>query len=132
MYFCVYLFTNKPTGPHEVDFVIGTEERLIPKGAGGGGGLITKPDFKTVTADAQKTRALTRITQNVFFFYNSFCRIISVPGNMELKMICACTFVLLCLSLSQPSCWARFVHLKRQAKKRDTAKKEVICKIQLR
>ena len=55
MYFSVYLFKNKPTGPHEVDFVIGNRrdlnytiscpkrERVIREE----GGLITKTDFQT-------------------------------------------------------------------------------------
>ena len=55
MYLSVYLFKNKPTGPHKVDFI--TENRRdklqIPcptrEGAvrEGGGGLITKTDFQT-------------------------------------------------------------------------------------
>ena len=51
MYLNVYLFQNKSTGSHEVDFVIGKKNGLIrnlmsPNGVGGGvnrrGGLITK------------------------------------------------------------------------------------------
>ena len=41
MYSSVYLFKNKPTGPHEVDFVIGiggTNYTIsCPKGGGGRG-----------------------------------------------------------------------------------------------
>ena len=42
MYLNVYLFQNKSTGSHEVDFVIGKKNGLIrnlmsPNGVGGGG-----------------------------------------------------------------------------------------------
>ena len=43
MYFSVYLFKNKPTGPPEVDFVIGNRRDLnytISCRKGGGGGVI--------------------------------------------------------------------------------------------
>ena len=44
----VYFFKNKPTGPHEVGFVIA--RTYVPKEGGGGvleRGLITKTDFHT-------------------------------------------------------------------------------------
>ena len=45
MYFNVYLFQNKSTGSHEVDFVLGKkmvwlQNLMSPNGVGGGGGLI--------------------------------------------------------------------------------------------
>ena len=37
MYLSVYLFNNKPTGPHEVDFIIGNSKKFhVPKRGGGG------------------------------------------------------------------------------------------------
>ena len=51
MYFHVYLFQNKSTGSHEVDFVlgkkmVGLQNLMSPNGVGGGvnrrGGLIAK------------------------------------------------------------------------------------------
>ena len=53
MYLNVYLFQNKSTDPHEVDFAIGNEMDKIsyPQTGWGGvnrkGGLITKNDFQT-------------------------------------------------------------------------------------
>ena len=55
MYLNVYLFQNKSTGSHEVDFVIGKKNGLIrnlmsPNGVGGGliegGALLQKNDFQ--------------------------------------------------------------------------------------
>ena len=61
MYLSVYLFKDKPTGPHEVDFIIGNRmdynyKISCPKKRGGGGGVViierglfTKTDFQTFT-----------------------------------------------------------------------------------
>ena len=55
MYLNVYLFQNKSTGSHEVDFVIGKKNGLIRKShvakRGGGGGLIEGgPYYKKTTS----------------------------------------------------------------------------------
>ena len=56
MYFNVYLFQNKSTGSHEVDFVLGKkmvwlQNLMSPNGVGGGGlieegALLQKNDFQ--------------------------------------------------------------------------------------
>ena len=70
MYLNVYLFQNKSTDPHEVDFAIGNEMDKIsyPQTGWGGGGLIEREALLQKTTSKRGGLLAVRFTPSISMF----------------------------------------------------------------